>query len=317
MISLLIKYLGLPINASAEGGPVDLLIVLVHIIMGVLFVTWTAFFLYTIFRFRRSKHPAANYQGSKTLVPFYLVTIIAIVEITLEAAVSSPFWHKKVNAPQHDSSAMHVRVIAQQFAWNIQYPGPDGIFGKTEIKLVSDDNPIGLNRNDPAGKDDVLTINQLHLPVNKPVILEITTKDVIHSFSLPYFRVKQDTIPGMSISVLFTPNQTSAQIREGMIETIKLPSKRNLDLYVPMDDLKDKDGNIIAKKGRSLSAATAGKLIQAGITEVKIAPATPCEIACAQLCGLNHFKMKGYLTVETEEEFKKWYAEAVEEAQAE
>src|SRR5207253_896501 len=100
--------------------------------------------------------------------------------------------------PPDESRALHVRVIAEQFAWNIQYPGPDHQFGKRDAKLVTPDNPIGLDLKDPAAKDDVTTINQLHIPVHTPVIVDVTSKDVIHSFFLPVMRIKQDVIPGQS-----------------------------------------------------------------------------------------------------------------------
>jgi hypothetical protein len=92
-------------------------------------------------------------------------------------------------------------------AWNIQYPGPDGRFGRTDINLVSADNPIGLDRRDAAAKDDITTINQLNLPVDRPVLVNLSSKDVIHSFGLFEMRVKQDAIPGMTIPVWFIPNR--------------------------------------------------------------------------------------------------------------
>jgi cytochrome c oxidase subunit 2 len=88
-------------------------------------------------------------------------------------------------------------VVGEQFAWNIHYPGPDGVFGKTSIdKIDVQSNPLGLDRSDPAAKDDVTTVNQLHLPVDKPVIVHLASKDVIHSFNVPEMRIKQDAVPG-------------------------------------------------------------------------------------------------------------------------
>jgi hypothetical protein len=90
-----------------------------------------------------------------------------------------------------------IEVTAEQFAWNVHYPGPDGVFGKTDLSLLDvETNPLGLDRKDPAAKDDITTLNQLYLPANKPVIVKLRSKDVIHSFNLPEFRVKQDAVPG-------------------------------------------------------------------------------------------------------------------------
>jgi len=305
---MLEKLLGLPINASEQGVQIDRLIFYVHILMAALFVGWIIFFLYTLVRFRASRHPTVDYVGVKTHASSYLEAAVAVVEVVLLVGLSIPFWSWKVNAFPTTSDAVHVRVIAQQFAWNVHYPGPDGIFGRTDIKLVDEQtNPIGLDRNgDPHAKDDIVTINQLHLPVNRPAVIEITTKDVIHSFFLPVMRVKQDAIPGMIIPIHFVPTKTSDEMREEMATTVRLPMTRDLDAYVSMEDYKGKDGSVIVKKGRSISKNTAAKLVENGITAVRMGPRYPAEIACAQLCGLGHYRMKGFLSVDTEQEYTAW-----------
>ncbi len=305
---MLEKILGLPVSASEHAARVDRLILYVHILMVVLFVGWILFFFYTLFRFRKSNNPKADYTGVKTHTSSYLEAMIAVIEVLLLVGLSIPFWSWKVSAFPTDPSTVHVRVIAQQFAWNIHYPGPDGIFGRTDIKLVDEQtNPIGLDRKgDPHAKDDIVTLNQLHLPVNRPAVIEITTKDVIHSFSLPVMRVKQDAIPGMLIPIHFVPNKTSDQLREELATTVALPSAKSLDSYVAMEDYKAKDGTILVKKGRAVSANTASNLVENGITEVRVGPRYPAEIACAQLCGLGHYRMKGYLSIDTEEQYKAW-----------
>ena len=126
----------------------------------------------------------------------------------LIVAFAIPAWAARVDAFPRENEATVVRVVAEQFAWNAHYPGADGQFGRTDIKLVAADNPLGLDRSDPAAKDDFNSVNQLALPVNKPAILHLSSKDVIHSFSLIQMRVKQDTIPGESIPVWFTPTMT-------------------------------------------------------------------------------------------------------------
>jgi len=302
------KILGLPLDASAHGAQTDRLILYVHILMAVLFVGWITFFLYTIFRFRKSNHPRADYTGVRTHASSYLEAVIAIIEVVLLVGISIPFWSWKVSAFPTDPDTVHIRVIAQQFAWNIQYPGPDGIFGHTDIKLVDEqENPIGLDRKkDPHAKDDIVTLNQLHIPVNRPVIIEITTKDVIHSFSLPVMRMKQDAIPGMLIPIHFVATKTSDQLREELATTVMLPTTKALDSYVAMQDYQGKDGSVLVKKGRSISSEAAAKLVENGITAVRIGPRYPAEIACAQLCGLGHYRMKGYLSIDTEEQYEAW-----------
>jgi len=360
------KLLGLPINASAHGGEIDSLIGWVHLLMAVLFVGWILLFFWMLLRFRKSRHPRADHEGVKSHVSSYIEAIILVLEIILLVGISIPFWAKKVSAfPTPSEDPLRIRVIAQQFAWNIHYPGPDGKFGKTEIAKISSDNAIGLIRKGD-GADDVIEVNQLYLPVNRPVILDTTTLDVIHSLFLPLFRVKQDTIPGMIIPIYFTPNQTTEEIRQKMRETVPTPrvvavtteaindknsnvvvgaatrvdadvlkkladagvaeeelagktrnvvimaDKRNAELYATAEDIKDNTGTILVKKGARLAVAAVKKLETAGITSVAIAPANPTEIACAQLCGLNHYRMKGYVNVLPAADFKKWYDEEVE-----
>src|SRR5580658_2971811 len=305
---MLEKLLGMPINASEQGAQIDWLIFYIHVLMVVLFVGWITFFFYTIFRFRKSNHPKADYTGVKTHASSYLEAVIAVIEVALLVGLSIPFWSWKVSAFPTDPNTVHVRVIAQQFAWNIHYPGPDGIFGRTDIKLVDEQtNPIGLDRKgDPHAKDDIVTLNQLHLPVNRPAVIEITTKDVIHSFFLPVMRVKQDAIPGMLIPIHFIPTKTSDEMREELASTITHPTDKNLDSSVAMQDYQSKDGSVLVKKGHAISADTAAKLVENGVTTINMGPRDPAEIACAQLCGLGHYRMRGYLTIDTEEQYEAW-----------
>ena len=79
----------------------------------------------------------------------------------------------------------------------MHYPGADGIFGKRDVNLVDvATNPVGVDWTDPNSEDDIITVGELRVPVNKPVIVNISSKDVIHSFGLNQMRVKQDAIPG-------------------------------------------------------------------------------------------------------------------------
>jgi cytochrome c oxidase subunit 2 len=139
-----------------------------------------------------------------------------------------------------------VRVTGHQFAWEVQYPGADGKFGRTDPKLVSAENLIGLDRKDPDAKDDIVTSNQLNLPENRPVLVHLSSQDVIHSFGLYEMRVKQDAIPGLDIPVWFIPNRVGEY-----------------------------------------------------------------EITCSQLCGLGHYRMKGFVTVQSAADYDKWMAEQV------
>ena len=107
-----------------------------------------------------------------------------------------------------------MQVVAQQFNWNFRYPGEDGVFGKQDMHLVTQDNPFGVDPNDPHGKDDIQTVNDMRAPLVKnpdgkfkPVIAYVSSKDVVHSFKVIALRVTQDAIPGLRIPVWFRPTQ--------------------------------------------------------------------------------------------------------------
>ena len=212
----LLRYFGLPtFSASTQGPAIDDINVLAHWLMAILFVGWGAFFIYTLFRFRASKNPKADYQGIQSHFSSYLEGVVGVIEVVLLLGFAIPIWASRVNDVPKGPDAVHIRVVGQQFAWNIHYPGPDGVFGQTLVDLVDEvENPIGLDRSEEFAKDDVFTVNQLHIPVNTPINISLSTKDVIHSFTLTELRVKQDAIPGMEIPVWFEATMTTDELLE-------------------------------------------------------------------------------------------------------
>ena len=244
MQEFLAQYM--PPDYSAHGPQLDHLNAMVHWLMLILFVIWGAYFLFVIRRFSASRNPKASYKGLQTHVSSYGEVAVALIEVVLLVGFSIPMWSRWTTAPDKSKNPLEVRVVAEQFAWNIQYPGADGVFGRRDIRYVSSSNPLGLDPNDPRGKDDIVTLNQLHMQVNRPVLIHLSSKDVIHSFFLPYMRVKQDAIPGTEVAIHFTP------VKEG-------------------------------DKG--------------------------FEIACAQLCGLGHYRMRGQYAVQSKADFEHWLAE--------
>jgi len=238
----MLNLLGLPVQASTHAGEIDHMISLVHWLMFILFVGWGIFFAYVLFRFRKSANPRASYTGAKGKLSKGIEVGIVVIEMVLLIFYAIPAWARRVSAFPSENEAVVVRVIGEQFAWNVHYHGPDGRFGRTRPELVTADNPIGLDRSDPDAKDDVTTINQLNLPVDRPVLVHLMSKDVIHSFGLYEMRVKQDAIPGMSMPVWFIPNRVGEY-----------------------------------------------------------------EITCSQLCGLGHFRMRGYVNIQSQADFTKWF----------
>ncbi len=202
------RFLQLPILASEHGRKVDALIIYVHWLMIVLFVGWIAYFFYAIYRFRQSKNPKADYVGVKTHASTYIEVAVAVVEGVLLLGMAIPLWAKSADKYPLEKDATVLRVTAEQFSWNSRYPGADGIFGKQDFRSISSSNLLGYVADDPNAKDDIEPpAKEIHVPVNKPVIIFLTSKDVIHSFQLDPMRVTQDAIPGMRIPAQFTPNR--------------------------------------------------------------------------------------------------------------
>jgi cytochrome c oxidase subunit 2 len=134
--------------------------------------------------------------------------------------------------------------MGKQFEWQVIYPGADGRFGRCDVNRVAADNPTGIDRSDEAAKDDIVSTNVLTLPVDRPILVHLSSQDVIHSFGLPEMRVKQDAVPGLSIPVWFIPNKVGEY-----------------------------------------------------------------EIACSQLCGLGHYRMKGFLNIKSDADYRAFLAE--------
>src|SRR6478609_10825699 len=133
----MIKLLGLPPLASEHGADVDKLILYVHWLMAALFVGWLAYFLYVIFRFRRSRHPKADYTGVTSHATSWIEGAVALVEAILLLGFAVPLWSKAVDRFPSEKESTVIRVMAQQFLWNARYPGADGEFGKADLKFVS------------------------------------------------------------------------------------------------------------------------------------------------------------------------------------
>ncbi len=238
----------LPTDISEHGYKIDRVIDIVHWFMAVLFVGWGAFFVYCLVRFRQKPGHQADPHEVKAKVSKWSEIGVAVFEAVLLIGFSMPLWAEvRAEIPADDDpNALHVKVMGEQFAWNFRYAGADGIFGRSAAEFVRDGmNPMGLDRSDPHGDDDIVSL-EFHIPTGKPIVAQLTSKDVIHSFSVPVLRIKQDTIPGMRIPISFTAKESG------------------VGTY---------------------------------------------EVACAQLCGNNHYSMRALMIVQPQSEFDAWLIE--------
>ena len=202
------ELLGLPVQASAHAGDIDQMIILIHYLMFILFIGWGIYFVWVLIRFRAAAHPRADYTGVTSHTSSYLEIGVAVIEAVLLIGFAIPAWANRVNEFPPESESTVVRMIARQFEWHAHYPGPDGRFGRRDLSLITPTNVVGLDRADPHAGDDVVSINRMNLPVDKPAIIYLSTQDVIHSLGIAEMRVKQDAIPGMEIPVWFEPTRT-------------------------------------------------------------------------------------------------------------
>ena len=207
-LALINEFLGQPPNASEHGYQIDHILEFSHWFMGALFVGWSLFFIFVLIRFRKGRHPAADHAGVRSGISTHLEFSVVLIEAVLLLGFAIPLWAKRVNEFPPTKDAILVHAVGQQFNWNFHLPGPDGQFGRRDVGFVTNSNPLGLDPNDPAGKDDLVTLGELHVPVDRPVIIELSSKDVIHNFCLPHMRIAADAIPGSLIPMWFKPIKT-------------------------------------------------------------------------------------------------------------
>lgn len=305
----------LPLDISEHGGGVDSLINVVHVFMLALFIPWGVFFVMCLVKFRARPGLCACYEPIKAKPTKYAEIAVIVFELFLLFILSTPVWGAYKRGPaakgaESGEKPFVVRVVAQQFAWNVQYAGPDGVFGQLKPELLGGlGDPVV--RSSEGGADDAVEVNNLTIPKGRPIEVQISSMDVIHSFSIPLLRVKQDAIPGMRVSVWFTATKTSAEVRDHVIRTVSIPDegedvarfKYSVSGTVAMEDLSP----VVAKGGAVLDSQLAD-FREAGKEEIKVATEQPVEIHCAQLCGLGHYRMRGKVIILEEKEFDEWYA---------
>jgi cytochrome c oxidase subunit 2 len=236
-----------PEAISEHGAALDRQFLITIIVVGVSFFLAQIALGYAVWRYRAKGNERAEYSHGNTRLEVVWTVVTAVVFIVLAILGQSVWAQLRFNDAPPGSTV--IEVTGQQFVWNFRYPGADAKFGRNDPRLYNDQtNPVGVDPQDPNSKDDVTSVGLLVVPVNRPVNLLLRSKDVTHNFYVPELRFKQDTVPGMQISVHFTP------IKEGRYE-----------------------------------------------------------IACAELCGLGHQRMRAFMEVKTQAQFEKWLAERAEQ----
>ncbi len=190
---------------ASNWDNIDTTISITLYITAVVFVAVNLFLAWAIFRYRFDPSRRAHYEPENKKLEIWL-TVITTVGVAAMLAPGLVVWADFVNVPEN---ADEVEVVGAQWQWSFRLPGTDGVLGEVDSRYVDESNPFGMSPNDPAGNDDVLiSSNELHLPIDRPVKLLLRSKDVLHDFAVPQFRVKMDLVPGMVTYVWLTPTRT-------------------------------------------------------------------------------------------------------------
>lgn len=185
-----------PQNVTVGGREVDGLLNFIFILTAAAFFLTQAVFIYYLVRYRRKKGVKAQYFHGHNALELVWTTIPLLVFVGL-AIYSNVVWGRLHRDPPAD--AVPINIASYQFGWDMRYAGADGKLGKTDAALISNDNKFGVPPEDESGHDD-FTTNELVIPVGRPVHIFLNSRDVIHSFYVPNFRLYQDAVPGRTIS---------------------------------------------------------------------------------------------------------------------
>lgn len=244
------KYL-LPVAASKHGVLTDAYLYQnFALIIFVFFITQFLLFYYA-WKYQYKKDRKALFYPDNHKLEFWWTVIPAVVLMGL-IVYGLKLWISITNpAP---ASAMVVEVYGKQFDWTARYSGEDNKLGRSNFKMITDENPLGVDSIDMSGKDDKIT-QELHLVVGKPVVFKLHSRDIIHSAYFPHLRAQMNCVPGMTTEFTVEPTITT--------DSMRLITKNPKFDYV---------------------------------------------LLCNKICGVAHYNMRMKLIIESEADFKKWYA---------
>ncbi|MDT8427993.1 MAG: cytochrome c oxidase subunit II [Pseudomonadales bacterium] len=189
---------------ASNWSSVDFTINLTFVVTGIVFVAVNLFMAYSIWRFRHKEGQKAIYEPENAKLEIGLSVFTAIGVIAM-LAPGLLVWASFVTVPEE---ATEYEVVGQQWQWSFRYPGADGVLGTVDVSHISEVNPFGVNPEDPNGQDDILVKKPvMYLPVDKPVKALLRSKDVLHNYTVPQFRVKMDLVPGTVSYLWFTPTE--------------------------------------------------------------------------------------------------------------
>ena len=190
---------------ASNWSTIDTTLDITFWVTGIVFVAINLFMAWCVLKFRYNKNRRAHYQPENKKLEIWL-TVITSIGVAAMLTPGLYVWAQFVNPPE---DADLVEVIGKQWQWSYRFPGEDGLLGTVDSRHISAANPFGMNPDDPRGQDDVLvTSNEVHLPIDRPVKLLLRSQDVLHDFAVAQFRVKMDLVPGLVTFIWLTPTVT-------------------------------------------------------------------------------------------------------------
>ena len=243
----------LPEASSIHGVTTDGLFWFTMWILIVAFVITHVLIIWFIAKYHYKKNREVAFFAENNKLEMIWTVVPAIV-LTILIFRGFKTWTEITTVPvmKNGTEGVVLEIVGEQFKWSIRYPGDDATLGSHDFRKITSANPLGIDLSDVNGVDDILA-QEIHLPVNTPVLFRIRAKDVLHSVFAPHFRVKMDAVPGMPTQFMFTPTVTTEDMR------IKLNN-----------------------------------------------PKFTYELACTEICGKSHYKMKNKIIVHTKAEYKEW-----------
>ncbi|TXF87587.1 OmpA family protein [Neolewinella aurantiaca] len=258
-------------SLSEHGGLIDGMMNLTFVITFIVFVITHILLFWYSYKYRKQEGKKAQYISHNNTLEIVWTGIPAIV-MTFLVIGGLDAWNTIMGDVGADDDYMEIEANGYQFAWQLRYPGDDGLLGRTNFRLIEGNNPFGQDWTDLKNADDI-HVGQIVLPVNKKIRVRITARDVLHDFYLPQFRVKMDAVPGLPTFFVFTPTKTTKEWRKELsqYEEYQIPS------ITDPEKMYWETANM--------------------------------ELACAELCGKGHWSMKKTVTILEEDEYEEWLAE--------
>lgn len=185
-----------PPNVTVGGQHIDFLLNVIFWLTAIVFVITQAVFIVYLIKYRRQPGKKAHYSHGNNFLEIIWTTLPVIIFLSL-GIYSNRVWFDLHRDPPPD--AIKINISSFQFGWEMRYPGEDKTLGEIDVSKISKESKFGVSPDDPNGKDDFVS-SELVIPVGKPVHILLNSRDVIHSFYVPAFRLYQDAVPGRTIS---------------------------------------------------------------------------------------------------------------------